>query len=95
MKRIFWKHPNYSRFIWIKTQSFGKCNDEKGLKIVFLACTSPHQPVTTDTIVRWIQAVLQKAGIDTKLFGAHSDRSAAASPACNTNAPLDAVLSAG
>ena len=79
-----------------KTHFFRKCNDEKGLKDrLFLACTPPHQPVTTDTIARCIRGVLQKAGIDTKLFGAHSVRGAAASSARNANAPLDAVLSAG
>eukprot|EP00795_Rhopilema_esculentum_P013457 gene13457-4334_t len=95
MKRILWKYQNYSRFI-CKTHSFRKCNDEKGLKDrLFLAGTPPHQPVTTDTIIRWIQGVLQKAGIDTKLYGAHSVRGAAASSARNANAPLNAVLSAG
>ncbi len=79
-----------------KTLPFHKSNDKRGLKNrSFLAYAPPHQPVSTDTIARWIRGVRQKAGIDTKLFGAHIVHGAAASSAHNSNAPLDAVLSAG
>ena len=38
----------------------------------WLSYTKPFKPVSRDTVSRWIKNVLEKAGIDTTLFSAHS-----------------------
>lgn len=48
-------------------------------KQLFLSYVAPHKPVSKDTISRWIKITLQKSGIDTKIFKAHSTRAAASS----------------
>ena len=42
--------------------------------ILFLSCRPPYKPVTTDTLARWIRCVMNDAGIDISVFGAHSVR---------------------
>ncbi|KAJ8044060.1 hypothetical protein HOLleu_11420 [Holothuria leucospilota] len=39
----------------------------------------PHAPVGAETISRWIREVLEAAGVNTKMFTAHSTRAAASS----------------
>lgn len=51
----------------------------------------PYNPVTSSTIGRWIKTVLQKAGINTQIFSAHSTRSASTSKAV-TSVSADVVL---
>lgn len=46
---------------------------------LFLSFHKPHKPVSKATISRWIKITLQKAGINTKIFKAHSTRAAATS----------------
>ena len=46
---------------------------------LFMSFISPHGPVSKDTISRWIKLTLKKAGIDTKIFKAHSTRAASTS----------------
>ena len=41
---------------------------------LFLSYISPHNPVTSSTLARWIKNMLQLAGIDTGIFSAHSIR---------------------
>lgn len=48
---------------------------------LFLAVVNPHNPVSSSTIARWLRTVLEKAGIDTAIFKAHSVRGAAATAA--------------
>ena len=54
----------------------------------------PHKPVSTDTLSRWIKHILHSAGVDTKVFGAHSTRGAATSAAAKQGLPLEAILQA-
>lgn len=78
------------------TATFRRCNTQEGFPDrLFISHVKPYRPVATDTLARLIRGVLKKAGIDTTVFGAHSMRGAAASAAHNSNAPLDAILSAG
>ena len=57
---------------------------------LFLSFTKPHKEVTKETISRWIRIILSKAGVDTKIDGPHSVRSAAKA---NVNSvPLDVIL---
>lgn len=46
---------------------------------LFISFVAPHRAVSKDTISRWIKLTLQKAGIDTNQFKAHSTRAAATS----------------
>ena len=48
---------------------------------VFIATVAPHKPVQPCTIARWLRNVMDKAGIDTAMFKAHSTRAASASKA--------------
>ncbi|CAG2237781.1 unnamed protein product [Mytilus edulis] len=50
-------------------------------KQLLISYIKPHKAVTCSTISRWIKVVLQKSGIDTRQFSAHSVRSAATSKA--------------
>ena len=79
-----------------KTAAFRRSNAQDGFPDrLFLSYVTPYRPITTDTLARWVRGVLKAAGIDTTVFGAHGVRGAAASAARNSNAPLDAILSAG
>ena len=46
---------------------------------LFLSYIAPHRPVSKDTISRWLKMTLQKAGINTAIYKAHSTRAAATS----------------
>ena len=48
---------------------------------LLISYTSPHNPVSTSTIARWLRSVMENAGIDTNKYKAHSTRSAATSKA--------------
>ena len=54
----------------------------------------PHNPVSTDTLARWIKAVMGKAGINTEIYGAHSTRVASTSAAHRKNIDTDRILAA-
>ena len=62
---------------------------------LFLCQVRPHLPASSSTIARWIKFFLDKAGIDTARFKAHSTRSAAASKAANSGIPVQSILQAG
>ena len=44
--------------------------------IIFISYASPHKPVPSRTLTRWVSDILQKAGVHTKTFKTHSLRSA-------------------
>lgn len=48
---------------------------------LFLGYTKPHKPVITCSIARWLRDIMTLAGVDTKVYKAHSTRSAATSKA--------------
>ena len=48
---------------------------------LFVSVRKPHKPVKAATIGRWLRNVMSSAGIDTKIFLAHSTRGAATSKA--------------
>ena len=56
-------------------------NIRKGEDILFLSTRKPHGHASSTTIARWIRTTLQKAGIDTQIYGAHSTRHATTSAA--------------
>lgn len=60
----------------------------------WLSYTKPFKPVSRDTVSRWIKNVLEKAGIDTKVFSAHSTRAAATSAANANNVSINTIMDA-
>jgi integrase len=58
---------------------------------LFLATQEPHQPVSSNTIGRWIKSTLTIAGINTKIFKAHSTRAASTSAAFR-DVDIDKIL---
>ena len=64
-------------------------------KRLFLGLISPHDPVSSESISRWIKSVLSRSGIDTSIYAAHSTRGAASSAAVRAGVSIDTVLRAG
>lgn len=52
----------------------------------------PHQPVTKDTVSRWIKTVLARAKIDINTYTAHSVRAASVSKARQNFLPISKIL---
>lgn len=61
-------------------------------KQLFISYIKPFNPVSKDTISRWIKKVLTEAGIDTTKFKSHSTRAASASDALRNDVPIDSIL---
>ena len=74
-----------------RTQKFRR---EEGLNPVFLTTIKPHNVASSSTIARWLRNVLEKAGIDTSIFKAHSVRGAAVTAASNAGVTTGDILNA-
>ena len=61
---------------------------------LLLSHQKPHKHVSKDTLARWLTVVLNKAGVDTQQFGAHSTRAASTSAAATCGVPVDVLLRA-
>lgn len=48
---------------------------------LFISTQNPHLGVSKETLSRWIKIILNKSGVDTKVFKAHSTRAASCSMA--------------
>lgn len=59
---------------------------------LFISYQKPFRPVSKETIARWIKTILAKAGVDIRIFKAHSTRSASASKANNCGMPVSEIL---
>ena len=59
---------------------------------LLIATIRPHRSVGTQTLGRWIKAVLAGAGIDISLFKPHSTRHASATAAFAADIPIDEIL---
>lgn len=64
-------------------------NDETKL---FVSYVRPHKPVSRDTISRWTKDTLKLCGVDTKVFAAHSTRSASVSKAKEKDVPVHEIM---
>ena len=53
----------------------------QGTDCLFIATVSPHKPVVSSTIARWLKQVLKGSGVDTTVFKAHSTRGASSTAA--------------
>ena len=61
-----------------------------------ISFNKPHKSVSKDTIARWIKWVLNNAGIDITIYGAHSTRAASSSAVHRSGVPItDIMKSAG
>ena len=61
---------------------------------LLISYQQPHKPVTTYTIARWLKTVLDKAGIDTNIFHAHSTRAASNSAAKTAKLSVNTIMTA-
>lgn len=64
----------------------------KGCDNLFISYVKPHQPVSRDTISRWIKTVMLRSGINVKQFSPHSVRSASVSKASFYSVPIENIL---
>ena len=73
-----------------RTKSIRKSNQ------LLIQISKPHAGISRSTLRRWTQTTMQRAGIDTSVYSAHSTRSAATSFADKRKVPLaDILASAG
>ena len=70
-----------------RTQDLRKDQDQ-----LLLSYQKPLHPITKDTLARWLRDILSKSGMDTKLFSAHSTRSASTSAAARCGLPVDVIM---
>ena len=73
------------------TQNIRDNNKETKL---FLATIKPHKTVASSTIARWLKTIMERAGIDTSIFKAHSVRSASVSTAASAGVTTADILKA-
>ena len=76
-----------------RTECFRKQGETEHTRL-FLAVVKPHKPVCSSTLARWLKSLLEKAGIDTGIFKAHSVRGAATSAAANAGVTMADILKA-
>ena len=60
---------------------------------LFIATTKPYGAACKNTVAGWIKKLLSSAGVNTKIYSAHSCRSAASSKALDIGIPLQEILS--
>ena len=61
---------------------------------LIISFIQPHNPVSVDTIRRYIVQVMGLAGLDTDLFKPHSTRAASTSKAKAKNVPITEIMQA-
>ena len=59
---------------------------------LLVSFVKPHKKVSRDTIARWLCCVLQRAGVDTSQYRAHSTRAASTSHAASRGVPTDEIM---
>ena len=73
---------------YINTTKFLRKDETK----LFVSYVRPHKPVSRDTISRWTKETLHLCGVDTKVFSAHSTRSASVSKASAKDVPVHEIM---
>ncbi|XP_051162774.1 uncharacterized protein LOC127282526 [Leptopilina boulardi] len=58
---------------------------------LFLTYKKPHHPATSQTLSRWIKEILEKSGVNTKIFSAYSTRHAATSAAARKGTNIETI----
>lgn len=62
---------------------------------LLISYQKPHNSITSQTLSRWIRTVMERSGIDTRVYKPHSTRSAATSKAIGLKVPIEEVLKKG
>ena len=75
----------------LKTKEF---RQNKGENRLFRSFIGQHKAVSSSTIARWLRSCLQKAGVDTSAFQAHSVRAAASTKAAMSGVTVEDILKA-
>lgn len=60
---------------------------------LFISPKMPHQPVSSQTISKWIKGILRESGLDISIFTAHSTRHASTSAALRLGVSIDLIRS--
>jgi len=63
----------------------------KNNKKLLISTVKPYKDASAQTIGHWIKSLLNKAGIDTKIFTAYTTRHAAVSAAAQDNVSIDTI----
>ena len=66
-----------------------------GKSQMLISFQKPYGPITSQTLSRWIRVVMERSGIDTRIFKPHSTRSAATSKAWGMKVPIEDILKKG
>ena len=69
-------------------------DEDAEYKLLFLSFKSPYEPVSRDTISRWVLFVLRESGVVGK-YGAHSTRGAGVSAGSKLGVGVDVLLKYG
>lgn len=64
---------------------------QEGCGALFISLRPPHKSVSSQTLGRWVKAVLEVAGVDTSIFSAHSTRHASTSFAAGRGISVDEI----
>lgn len=64
----------------------------KGEDQLLIKSVKPHEKIARNTVSSWTKKVFKAAGIDTKIFGPHSTRSASTSAAIAEGINLNTLL---
>ena len=98
---FFPKFPHNPRLCPVQTlQAYERRTKElrgestDGQQRLFLATVKPHKAVAPTTIARWLRMVLDKAGIDSSIFEAHSMRGASTSAAARAGITTADIMKA-
>ena len=59
---------------------------------LFISTIKPHNPISKDTVSRWLKTVLFEAGVETEIFTAHSTRAAKASKDFYNGIPIEEII---
>ena len=75
----------------IRTQAFRPKSVSEPNKL-FLSVNNPHKPVCSATLSHWVKNCLLEAGIDSRVFKAHSTRGAATSAALRAGISIPEIV---
>lgn len=60
---------------------------------LFLGISGNHNPVSKQTMTKWVKKIFINSGIDSKIFSSHSTRHASTSAAVRLGVPMDSICS--
>lgn len=63
----------------------------KNCDYLFISFRKPHNPVSSQTLSRWVKTTLGQSGVDLNMFSAHSTRHASTSAASKLGVSLDII----